>query len=216
MIQTAADRGGSAERRQSDGRTAKTRSDNNASRLSLSHTVPSCGPTNVSAFATTSSSILVRWFEVPEPDRNGLILGYRVCFHVSRCFFTYKPHQSKMLEMHESLLLSSSPRFLRQSGGVQREGLRRSRPLLDRGGKRHPQRPADRPRQVCALRDPGPGLHKDGRRPAQFSAHTGEDFGRCAGTSSGHLVPRSADHLSPAYLAVPRAAQRDHTWSVYT
>ncbi|KAI2658294.1 Protein sidekick-2 [Labeo rohita] len=39
--------------------------------------VPSCGPTNVSAFATTSSSILVRWFEVPEPDRNGLILGYK-------------------------------------------------------------------------------------------------------------------------------------------
>lgn len=47
--------------------------------LSLSfNTVPSCGPTNVSAFATTSSSILVRWFEVPEPDRNGLILGYKV------------------------------------------------------------------------------------------------------------------------------------------
>uniref|UniRef100_A0A672YY63 Sidekick cell adhesion molecule 2b n=1 Tax=Sphaeramia orbicularis TaxID=375764 RepID=A0A672YY63_9TELE len=41
--------------------------------------VPSCGPTNVSSFATTSSSILVRWFEVPEPDRNGLILGYKVC-----------------------------------------------------------------------------------------------------------------------------------------
>uniref|UniRef100_A0A3B1IV52 Sidekick cell adhesion molecule 2 n=1 Tax=Astyanax mexicanus TaxID=7994 RepID=A0A3B1IV52_ASTMX len=40
--------------------------------------VPSCGPTNVSAFATTSSSILVRWFEVPDPDRNGLILGYKV------------------------------------------------------------------------------------------------------------------------------------------
>ena len=40
--------------------------------------VPSCGPTNVSAFATTSSSILVRWGDVPQPDRNGLILGYRV------------------------------------------------------------------------------------------------------------------------------------------
>lgn len=33
----------------------------------------------MSAFATTSSSILVRWFEVPGPDRNGLILGYKVC-----------------------------------------------------------------------------------------------------------------------------------------
>ncbi|XP_040885449.1 protein sidekick-2 [Toxotes jaculatrix] len=42
--------------------------------------VPSCGPTNVSAFATTSSSILVRWLEVPEPDRNGLILGYKVVY----------------------------------------------------------------------------------------------------------------------------------------
>lgn len=46
---------------------------------SLRISVPSCGPTNLSAFATTSSSILVRWFEVPEPDRNGLILGYKVC-----------------------------------------------------------------------------------------------------------------------------------------
>ncbi|XP_041939869.1 LOW QUALITY PROTEIN: protein sidekick-2-like [Alosa sapidissima] len=42
--------------------------------------VPSCGPTNVSSFATTSSSILVRWSEVPEPDRNGLILGYKVVY----------------------------------------------------------------------------------------------------------------------------------------
>lgn len=48
--------------------------------ISLFFPVPSSGPTNVSAFATTSSSILVRWFEVPEPDRNGLILGYKVYF----------------------------------------------------------------------------------------------------------------------------------------
>lgn len=40
--------------------------------------VPSSGPANVSAFATTSSSILVRWGEVPPTDRNGLILGYKV------------------------------------------------------------------------------------------------------------------------------------------
>uniref|UniRef100_A0AAQ6A2M4 Sidekick cell adhesion molecule 2b n=1 Tax=Amphiprion ocellaris TaxID=80972 RepID=A0AAQ6A2M4_AMPOC len=52
--------------------------------------VPSSGPTNVSAFATTSSSILVRWFEVPEPDRNGLILGYKVCL----CFFKNKDSDS--------------------------------------------------------------------------------------------------------------------------
>ncbi|XP_047428889.1 protein sidekick-2 isoform X3 [Mugil cephalus] len=42
--------------------------------------VPSSGPTNVSAFATTSSSILVRWGEVQEADRNGLILGYKVVY----------------------------------------------------------------------------------------------------------------------------------------
>ncbi|KAM8824025.1 protein sidekick-2 isoform 1-T1 [Synchiropus picturatus] len=42
--------------------------------------VPSSGPTNVSAFATTSSRILVRWAEVPEADRNGLILGYKVVY----------------------------------------------------------------------------------------------------------------------------------------
>ncbi|XP_044188261.1 protein sidekick-2 isoform X4 [Thunnus albacares] len=42
--------------------------------------VPSSGPTNVSAFATTSSSILVRWGEVSETDRNGLILGYKVVY----------------------------------------------------------------------------------------------------------------------------------------
>ncbi|MCJ8739299.1 hypothetical protein PDJAM_G00045660 [Pangasius djambal] len=42
--------------------------------------VPSSGPANVSAFATTSSSILVRWGEVPEADRNGLILGYKVAY----------------------------------------------------------------------------------------------------------------------------------------
>lgn len=42
----------------------------------------------MSAFATTSSSILVRWFEVPEPDRNGLILGYKVCLclALAHCF----------------------------------------------------------------------------------------------------------------------------------
>ncbi|KAJ8384733.1 hypothetical protein AAFF_G00199390 [Aldrovandia affinis] len=41
---------------------------------------PSCGPGNVSAFATASNSVLVRWSQVPEPDRNGLILGYKVLY----------------------------------------------------------------------------------------------------------------------------------------
>ncbi|XP_059587984.1 protein sidekick-2 isoform X1 [Alligator mississippiensis] len=42
--------------------------------------VPSSGPANVSALATTSSSMLVRWTEIPEADRNGLILGYKVMY----------------------------------------------------------------------------------------------------------------------------------------
>ncbi|KAL4834459.1 hypothetical protein H8958_003494 [Nasalis larvatus] len=42
--------------------------------------VPSSGPTNVSVLATTSSSMLVRWSEVPEADRNGLVLGYKVIY----------------------------------------------------------------------------------------------------------------------------------------
>ncbi len=47
--------------------------------------VPSSGPANVSAFATTSSSVLVRWGEVPETDRNGLILGYKVHWQQASC-----------------------------------------------------------------------------------------------------------------------------------
>ncbi|XP_051904168.1 protein sidekick-2-like [Hippocampus zosterae] len=42
--------------------------------------VPSSGPANVSAFATASSRILVRWGPVPETERNGLILGYKVIY----------------------------------------------------------------------------------------------------------------------------------------
>uniref|UniRef100_G1KQC3 Sidekick cell adhesion molecule 2 n=1 Tax=Anolis carolinensis TaxID=28377 RepID=G1KQC3_ANOCA len=42
--------------------------------------VPSSGPTNISALATTSTSMLVRWNDIPEGDRNGLVLGYKVGF----------------------------------------------------------------------------------------------------------------------------------------
>ncbi|XP_068769931.1 protein sidekick-2 isoform X2 [Struthio camelus] len=42
--------------------------------------VPSSGPTNVSALATTSSSMLVRWNDIPEADCNGLILGFKVMY----------------------------------------------------------------------------------------------------------------------------------------
>ncbi|XP_010001108.1 PREDICTED: protein sidekick-2-like [Chaetura pelagica] len=42
--------------------------------------VPSSGPSNVSALATTSSSMLVQWNGIPEADCNGLILGYKVMY----------------------------------------------------------------------------------------------------------------------------------------
>ncbi|NXS91194.1 SDK2 protein, partial [Jacana jacana] len=42
--------------------------------------VPSSGPSNVSALATSSSSMLVRWSDIPEADCNGLILGYKVMY----------------------------------------------------------------------------------------------------------------------------------------
>lgn len=57
----------------------------------LAPTVPSSGPTNVSALATTSSSMLVRWSEIPEADRNGLVLGYKVDLGVSGVYCTIFP-----------------------------------------------------------------------------------------------------------------------------
>ncbi|XP_051653671.1 protein sidekick-2 isoform X2 [Manacus candei] len=53
------------------------------SRLVLGRTresVPSSGPSNVSALATSSSSLMVRWSDIPEADCNGLILGYKVMY----------------------------------------------------------------------------------------------------------------------------------------
>uniref|UniRef100_A0A8C2RZL3 Sidekick cell adhesion molecule 1 n=1 Tax=Capra hircus TaxID=9925 RepID=A0A8C2RZL3_CAPHI len=40
--------------------------------------VPSAAPENVSAEAVSSTQILLTWASVPEPDQNGLILGYKV------------------------------------------------------------------------------------------------------------------------------------------
>ncbi|XP_038633750.1 protein sidekick-2 isoform X2 [Scyliorhinus canicula] len=42
--------------------------------------VPSSGPTNISSLALNSNSILVKWNEVPQQDRNGLVLGYKVLY----------------------------------------------------------------------------------------------------------------------------------------
>ncbi|KAJ7305928.1 hypothetical protein JRQ81_010294, partial [Phrynocephalus forsythii] len=42
--------------------------------------VPSAPPENVSAEAVSSTQILLSWAAVPEPEQNGLILGYKVLF----------------------------------------------------------------------------------------------------------------------------------------
>lgn len=123
----------------------------------------------MSAFATTSSSILVRWFEVPEPDRNGLILGYKVSPGLG--FPSVGPSTCATV----ALLLSS---LLAASGGLQREGRRQRGPLLDGAGKRHSQCPAGGSGEVRAVRDPGPGVHEDWGWTSQFSDHPGEDAGR--------------------------------------
>ncbi|XP_013182226.1 PREDICTED: protein sidekick isoform X2 [Papilio xuthus] len=42
--------------------------------------VPSSGPVNVSANATSSTTIVVLWGDIPVQDQNGLIEGYKVCY----------------------------------------------------------------------------------------------------------------------------------------
>ncbi|XP_063378104.1 protein sidekick isoform X1 [Cydia fagiglandana] len=42
--------------------------------------VPSSGPANVSANATSSTTVVVLWGDIPAKDQNGLIEGYKVCY----------------------------------------------------------------------------------------------------------------------------------------
>ncbi|KAF2903932.1 hypothetical protein ILUMI_02247 [Ignelater luminosus] len=42
--------------------------------------VPSFGPLNVEANATSSTTIVVKWGDVPKEHQNGLIEGYKVCY----------------------------------------------------------------------------------------------------------------------------------------
>ncbi|XP_018319090.1 protein sidekick isoform X2 [Agrilus planipennis] len=42
--------------------------------------VPSFGPMNVEANATSSTTIVVKWGDVPKEHQNGLIEGYKVCY----------------------------------------------------------------------------------------------------------------------------------------
>ena len=47
--------------------------------LSL-YTVPSAGPDGVTANATSSTTIVVRWKEVPSIHQNGIIEGYKIVY----------------------------------------------------------------------------------------------------------------------------------------
>lgn len=42
--------------------------------------VPSKGPSDVSANATSSTTVVVLWGDIPAQDQNGLIEGYKVCY----------------------------------------------------------------------------------------------------------------------------------------
>lgn len=42
--------------------------------------VPSSGPIDVSANATSSTTVVVLWGQIPPQDQNGLIEGYKVCY----------------------------------------------------------------------------------------------------------------------------------------
>lgn len=42
--------------------------------------VPSSGPVEVSANATSSTTVVVLWGDIPAHDQNGLIEGYKVCY----------------------------------------------------------------------------------------------------------------------------------------
>ena len=51
---------------------------------------PSAGPKSVTANATSSTTIVVRWNEVEVADRNGVIEGYKVYFGALNVPFQYK------------------------------------------------------------------------------------------------------------------------------
>lgn len=56
-------------------------------------TVPSFGPLNVDANATSSTTIVVKWGDVPKEHQNGLIEGYKVFYAAE----TKSPAQYKQI-----------------------------------------------------------------------------------------------------------------------
>uniref|UniRef100_A0A8C2JDX5 Sidekick cell adhesion molecule 2b n=1 Tax=Cyprinus carpio TaxID=7962 RepID=A0A8C2JDX5_CYPCA len=50
---------------------------------------PDMAPANVTLRTASETSLWLRWVVFPEPDRNGLILGYKVCKHFHQSFFFF-------------------------------------------------------------------------------------------------------------------------------
>lgn len=51
--------------------------------------VPSAGPSNVSAIATSSTTIVVEWGTVPKLEQNGILEGYKVVYAGASFVFFY-------------------------------------------------------------------------------------------------------------------------------
>jgi len=82
--------------------------------------VPSGAPENVSAEAMSSTSILVTWGSVPEHQKNGHILGYKVQLLYQReCFKTLKiPHRFDWRVLHAKTLQRSVICIWRRLTGI--------------------------------------------------------------------------------------------------
>ena len=65
---------------------------------------PSGYPTNVQATVKSSSTVLVSWGPVPLHQRNGAILGYKVCMYM---FFYLKERLFRFYYTREQKLFAS-------------------------------------------------------------------------------------------------------------
>lgn len=63
--------------------------------------VPSGSPVNVSAEAVSSSRILLTWAALPQEQKNGVILGYKV----NKKTHSHTPHPSSHTSAHYHFLL---------------------------------------------------------------------------------------------------------------
>uniref|UniRef100_H3B6J6 Sidekick cell adhesion molecule 1 n=1 Tax=Latimeria chalumnae TaxID=7897 RepID=H3B6J6_LATCH len=75
--------------------------------------VPSAPPENVTAEAVSSTKILVMWGPVPEPDQNGLILGYKVLYREKDSDLNSEPKGQVIKDnFTQSVLLSNLRKYV--------------------------------------------------------------------------------------------------------